>query len=370
MTVEILNKSIEKEILSSTGCHKVFWFGGGNTALYYAFKAIKQQKSDIQQPEIILPSILCTTPANVAIMAGLKPRFADIDIRTGLISLESAKNLKCDRTIAILAAHLLGNTINLTQFSSWCKKEDIVLIEDNAQSLGGILPDKKPVGYYGDYSVYSFNKTKILESGGGALLVRSSNDSKVVNSLIKKGFNDFSYEVFRQVSDSYRNLYHSMITLLRQRLINPSQSSELILSLTNIYNGLFLRSFRNDQLNNEWVNLNSNLQKRYEKAEMYKSLLSSLPLSFISEYKKSGVCWRYTVLYSKEEKLIDISETIRREGFHVSNLYWPINHFFNPSDNCPNAETFGKRVLNFWVDSSIDSLWIEKCCKSIRKNLR
>ncbi len=369
MEVEKSNKSIEGDLLSSTGCQKVFWFGRGTTALFFAFRAIIQKRPDVQQPEIIIPSILCPTPANVALMAGLKPRFADIDLNTGLISFESVKIIKSKNTVALLAVHLYGNAIDLAQFIPWCKKENIVIIEDNAQSLGGILPDKKPVGSYGDYSIYSFNITKILEGGGGALIVRNSNDTSVVDSLVNVPFYDISDEKFRQLSDSYRNLHHSMITLLRHKLISPQRINEFILNITRAYDGLFLRNFHNKKLYKEWMCLEHILQERQIKAEKYQTLLSSLPLNFISNFKQSGICWRFTVLYSNEDKLVEASEAIRNEGFHVSNLYWPLNQFYNTSDHCPNAELFGKRVLNFWLDSRTDSSWIEKCCESIRKNL-
>ena len=47
-------------------------------------------------------------------------------------------------------------------------------------SFGARLPDGTAAGSVGDLSVYSFNPTKILECGGGALLIRSAESSFLV----------------------------------------------------------------------------------------------------------------------------------------------------------------------------------------------
>ena len=68
------------------------------------------------------------------------------------------------------------------------------------------------------------------------------------------------------------------------------------------------------------------------------------------------------------DKLVDFSEAVRRDGFHVSNLYWPVNDFFRPSDPCPNADHFARRVVNLWVDPDRRSaVGAEMCTKSAQK---
>jgi hypothetical protein len=68
--------------------------------------------------------------------------------------------------------------------------------------------------------------------------------------------------------------------------------------------------------------------------------------------------------------LVDFSDAVRRDGFHVSNLYWPVNDFFRPSDHCPNADEFARRIINLWVDQTVDRQWVEKCARSLVRNAR
>jgi hypothetical protein len=49
-------------------------------------------------------------------------------------------------------------------------------------------------------------------------------------------------------------------------------------------------------------------------------------------------------------------------------LYWPVNTFFRPSDLCPNADQFARRIVNLWVDQSVDGRWVQRCAQSLLVN--
>jgi dTDP-4-amino-4,6-dideoxygalactose transaminase len=65
---------------------------------------------------------------------------------------------------------------------------------------------------------------------------------------------------------------------------------------------------------------------------------------------------------------VQFSESVRHDGFHVSNLYWPVNDFFRPSDECPNADRFARRIVNLWVDQTVDQEWVQRCAESLLRN--
>jgi hypothetical protein len=60
-----------------------------------------------------------------------------------------------------------------------------------------------------------------------------------------------------------------------------------------------------------------------------------------------------------------LTEAVRRDGFYVSNLYWPLNHLFYPQDACPHAEAFARRAVNLWVDHTVSLEWVEACARSL-----
>ena len=56
-----------------------------------------------------------------------------------------------------------------------CKKHNVPLIEDAAESLGSIYNGQQ-TGTFGEYGVFSFNGNKIITTSGGGMLVSNNED--------------------------------------------------------------------------------------------------------------------------------------------------------------------------------------------------
>jgi dTDP-4-amino-4,6-dideoxygalactose transaminase len=370
-THEIL-QPVEADLLRDTRGAAIEWYGRAATALYRACGvARKLSGAKAQEAEVILPSISCATPANAALLAGVAPRFADVDPSTGMPTLESIQQRWTPQTCAVVFIHLFGQTADLRAVAEWCRSKNILLIEDVAQALGARLPDGSAAGSVGDLSVYSFNPTKILECGGGALLILSQ---KLVPMCAELAESDplppqIDDGLARTLALSYRNLHHSLVGLLRTRAVDEVSSA--FLKLQPAFRALYLRRMKNPAaLVGAWAQLQHVLQHRCRNAQQYEEVLAQGNWERMSQWQQSGVCWRYSLLVNFPDKLVDFSEAVRRDGFHVSNLYWPVNDFFRPGDACPNADQFARRIVNLWVDQSVDRQWVRKCAESLLKNAR
>src|SRR5215471_14186381 len=256
-TKELL-RPIETHLLRQTGGVGVNWFGRAATALFRAYQIAKRLRTGDQELEVILPSISCATPANTALLAGVSPRFADVDPATGMLNL--------------------------------------TLIEDVAQALGARSPDGAFVGSTGDLSVYSFNRTKILECGGGALLIRCrelisvSQDVSHANPLPE----EISDAAAKVLGLSYRNLHHSLVALLRERTLDEVSSA--FLKLQPAYRRLYLRRMKNPALLlSDWARLPEILHHRYINGQQYEQALKNGPWKQINPWRESDVCWRYSL---------------------------------------------------------------------------
>lgn len=360
---------VEAHLLRQTGGVAVQWYGRAATALYRAFQLARSLADNDQHAEVILPSISCATPANTALLAGVTPRFADVDPATGMPTLESIQQRWTPRTCAVVFIHLFGQTANLHPVAEWCRTKNIVLIEDLAQALGAHLPDGSPAGSVGEMSVYSFNPTKILECGGGALSLRSPKSAELLRERNEADPlpPEIDEESARALALSYRNLHHSLVALLRTRSVE--EISTAFLKLQPAFRPLYLRQMKNPAaLVGAWGKLQKILEHRARNASTYDSALSSGNWQPLSQWRQSGVCWRYSLLVNFPDQLVTFSEAVRRDGFHVSNLYWAVNDFFRPTDLCPNADRFSRRIVNLWVDSTVDAAWVTNCAKSLLKN--
>jgi dTDP-4-amino-4,6-dideoxygalactose transaminase len=362
-------KPVADDLLQQARGVAVQWYGRAATALYRAYQIARKLAGNAQHAEVILPSISCATPANTALLAGLTPRFADVDQATGMPTLESIEQRLTPRTCAVVFIHLFGQTADLGPLTEWCRAKNIVLIEDLAQALGARLPNGAPAGSVGDMSVYSFNPTKILECGGGALLVRLPKLAELLTEVTEADPlpPEIDEEHVKILALSYRNLHHSLVALSRTRAVQEISSA--FLKLQPAFRSLYLRQMKNPAaLLSAWGKLPKILEHRARNAQAYDSVLSGGNWQVLSQWRQSGVCWRYSLLVNFPDQLVTFSEAVRRDGFHVSNLYWPVNDFFRPSDLCPNADQFARRVVNLWVDQTVTPEWVADCTKSVLKN--
>jgi dTDP-4-amino-4,6-dideoxygalactose transaminase len=356
----------EEDALSALGGVSMVWTGRAATALYCAYRIARYVGEPVEEPEVIFPATSCVSPAACALSAGCRIRFADVDPRTGMLTLDTVCERWTPATRAVVFIHLYGQTAELQELAHWCQARNILLIEDLAQAHGAKFPNGRLAGMIGDMVVYSFNRTKILECGGGALMLRSQRLADGWRELASMEM--FSPELAPQTGAllalSQRNLYQSLIAARRMLVVTDISSA--FLSVQHAYSGLYIRSLNDAAaLAAAWKTLPAQLEERARKAEVYSSRLDGGPWKLLDGWRVSGVCWRYSLLLNFPRTAVSFTEAVRSDGFHVSNLYWPLNDLLNRQDACPHAEEFGRRIINLWVDDSVDVDWVARCADSV-----
>ena len=359
-------RAAEEEVLTLLDATMMAWCGRAATGLFWAYRLARRSGDPVGFPEVILPAISCASPANAALLAGCRPRFADVDPQTGMMTLEAAQQRWTASTRAVVFIHLYGQTADLGALADWCRGKGIVLIEDLAQAQGARLPSGGAAGSQGDLAVFSFNRTKILDCGGGALVARSERLADLAKSVAGDllAAPEIDASSAAQLELSQRNLYHALVVLRRMRA--APEVAGAYLPFQDAYSGLFVRSLHDAApLADAWPTLPALLQERARKAAVYGSKLDGGPWRLLDGWRSSGVCWRYSLLVDSAEQTQAFTEAVRRDGFYVSNLYWPLNDFFNPQDACPHAEAFARRVVNLWVDHTVSLEWVDACARSL-----
>ncbi|MFK7889185.1 MAG: DegT/DnrJ/EryC1/StrS family aminotransferase [Granulosicoccus sp.] len=364
--------AIEGTLLEETGCAHFFWCGRGATALYLAYRAAAHA-ADSTQPggEVILPAVSCIVPAGSCLSAGLQPRFADVDPDTGLVTLDTVKARVSERTRAVVFIHLYGQTADLQSLADWCRTRGIALIEDAALAMGARLPNGQAVGSVGDFVVHSFGPGKILDAGGGgALLVRHAQHAEIIEHELRELENVPSLpdEHSNALEDSARQLQYGLIKIMRNGG-HALEAGTTFRAIHSHFERLYLKPFkRKKAIIQRWPDLARSLAIRLDKARIYENELEKGPWTTLDGWRHSFACWRYTLLVDFPDDLASFSDAVRRDGFHVSNLYWPVNCYFRPEDRCPQALAFSRRVVNLWVDESVDKNQVRDCALSLRRN--
>jgi aminotransferase in exopolysaccharide biosynthesis len=106
---------------------------------------------------------------------------------------------------AVMPMHTFGHPVEIDEISNLCKKWNLILIEDAAESLGSFFKGIH-TGTYGDYGAFSFNGNKIITTGGGgAIIAQDQSQDSSIKHLISTAKIKHSYEfIHDRVGFNYR----------------------------------------------------------------------------------------------------------------------------------------------------------------------
>ena len=105
--------------------------------------------------EVLVASVTWPTQIWSIMMAGLIPKFVDVDPSTLNIDIKDLENKISDKSKAIFLVHLLGNPCNIDEILRIVKENKLILLEDCAEALGAEWEGIK-VGNFGVGAAFSF----------------------------------------------------------------------------------------------------------------------------------------------------------------------------------------------------------------------
>ena len=148
--------------------------GSGTDSLHLAYILAGLKKGD----EVITTVFTCTATNIPLLYMGIKIKFADIDISTMNISVESVKKLISKKTKAIVCVHYGGLPCDMEELQKLATKYRIPIIEDAAHAMGAKYKNK-PIGSISDFTTFSFQAIKHFTTGDGGML--SIKNRKLLN---------------------------------------------------------------------------------------------------------------------------------------------------------------------------------------------
>ena len=170
-------ESFEKNFSKYLGVKFSVGVSNGTDAIILALQAINIKKGD----EVITTSHTAFATIAAIVDVGAIPIFIDIKENDFTIDTLKIEKKITKKTKALIAVHLYGNPVDITELTRIKKKYKIVLIEDCAQAHGAEYNNKK-IGTFGDFSCFSFYPTKNLGTFGDAGII-SVNNSRMYKRL-------------------------------------------------------------------------------------------------------------------------------------------------------------------------------------------
>ena len=151
----------------------------GTHSLQLALEALEIGYGD----EVIVPGLTWQATASAVCDVNAVPVLVDIDENTLCIDPALIENAITPRTKAIIPVHLYHRMADMDAIRKIAKKHKLHIIEDCAHVHGSLWRGKAP-GTMGDFGTYSFQKSKLMNSGeGGALLMQNEELYEKAESL-------------------------------------------------------------------------------------------------------------------------------------------------------------------------------------------
>lgn len=158
-------EAILKKYFNLPHCYLV---NAGRSALYLGLKSLNLNSGD----EVLHQGFTCPVVPQAIIKAGAKPVAVEHHRNDFNLSVQDLARKITSRSRAVIIQHTFGQADDLEAIVKICGQHKLVLIEDCAHVLGAKYQGK-PIGSFGDMTVLSFGRDKVISSVfGGALLSR------------------------------------------------------------------------------------------------------------------------------------------------------------------------------------------------------
>ena len=320
-------KKFEKKI--SNYCNRKYCVsvGSGTEALYLAIKALDFNVGD----EIITTSLSWIATANAISLNNLNPVFADIEDNLN-ISSESVEKLISKKTKAVLVVNYTGKICNFDKIKKICKKNNLILIEDCAQSFGSSF--KRHIsGSNGLISTFSFNPMKPLAGLGecGAVLTNNTSIHKKLNYLRYNG------------------------TVNREQLLEPSLNCRM---------DTIQASFLLERLKN----YKEIFKTRNRNAKIYSNELKNFVITPNLAVGEKHSFYTYTILCNKRDDLKKYLETKNIETKIQHPILMPLQKpYLKFKRDIKNANKIVKQILCLPVNEKVNYNQIMYVINNIKK---
>lgn len=161
----------EEEFASYEGAKYGISCGNGSDSIILALRSLGIGKGD----EVITVSWTFFATAESIVAVGATPVFVDVCADTYCMNPELIEDAITSKTKAVLPVHLYGQSCDMKVIKAICKKHNLYLITDCAQSAGTRY-DNQRKNTLGDIACFSFFPTKNLGGAGDGGMVLTDNE--------------------------------------------------------------------------------------------------------------------------------------------------------------------------------------------------
>ena len=187
--VENVEKKIQK-LLKIKNAIMLNSGGSSNFLILYLLCSVYAKKNDKLNfgDEVLTPAVTWSTTVGPIIQNNLVPVLVDVNLSTYDINAELLEKAITKKTKAIMLVHPLGHVCDMEKILKICKKYNLILIEDNCESIGAKFKNKfsGTFGKFASISMYQSHHISSVE--GGMILTDDDYYADILRSLRANGW--------------------------------------------------------------------------------------------------------------------------------------------------------------------------------------
>lgn len=184
-------EQFQQKFCKYTGAKQAFAFNNATAALEITAQLCQFKPDD----EVIIPAHTFTASAYPFMKKGAKIIWADIDLKTRVVTQQTIEQCITNKTKAIVVVHLYGYCAEMPSIMEVAKRYNLLVIEDTAQALGTKI-NNQMAGTFGDFGIFSFHSHKNITTlgEGGMLTIKEPKIADIIPMLRHNGHCTFDYE--------------------------------------------------------------------------------------------------------------------------------------------------------------------------------
>tara|TARA_Y100000590_G_scaffold205350_2_gene232874 strand:+ start:9138 stop:10292 length:1155 start_codon:yes stop_codon:yes gene_type:complete len=177
-------RKFEKEFSKFVGAKYAVLVSSGTAAIKTALIAAGVKRGD----EVITQAFTFIATVGAIVDVGAIPVIVNVDETLNMNAEEFEKKIT-KKTKAVIPVHMLGVSTEVDKIIKIAKKNNILVIDDNCESLGALW-GKEKLGVQADVCTWSFDYGKVITTGEGGMI--TTNNKNIYN--ISKEYKDHGHQ--------------------------------------------------------------------------------------------------------------------------------------------------------------------------------
>ena len=348
LSQEEATKKLENKILFRSNKKYCVVTGNATTAIYLTIKSL-----NLNKPKVLIPNSVCHNVHLAVILAGAIPCFIDINKKN--FGIDTLKLDKVGKPNIVLATHSYGNPCDIFKVQKFCRKNNILLIEDCAL-VSGARKNKKYFGDYGNFSIFSFGKDKIMDLGfGGAVVTNNFHIYQKIKLMLRKlkFVSSKKIEAINKMNSYYKEIYNNYFLNNNYSKIYPIYNRKIISRSRN-----YLYKLSNSQIlqvNKRYYMIDRLIEKKINQHTKILKIFKKYNFNSVKVFKinKHSVPWKFNLLVKKNRNYL--FKKLLESKLPVSSWYAPNNLFVSKNLNfkyLKNSIEISNNILNLPLDQN------------------